>query len=100
LYILAQKLTENSQWVFYQFEIDINGEIFINEKGKLKQETIIIYGYCSFNKVTEDFILDKERSHPYFTDEGREVIKFHVALIRKKRENAAYPPKIEIITGG
>jgi hypothetical protein len=99
LYILAQKLTENAQWVFYQFEIGINGEIFINEKGKLKQKTIMIYGYCSFNKITEDFILDKEKSHPYFTDQGRETIKIQVALIRIKRENAEYP-NIDIITAG
>ena len=49
-----------------------------------------IYGYCKFNKQTEEFGLDREKTDPYFTETSREIIKIQVNLMRRKRENLGY----------
>lgn len=93
------KIQENNEIVSYKFFIYIPGTTFINKWGRPGQNMDPIYGYCTFNKETEEFILDTEESDPYFTEKSHEVIMAQVALIRKKRENAGYPPIIEIATG-
>ena len=94
------KIEENEFSVLYRFETDIDAGVKINERGKLRSSWETKYGYCKFNKQTEEFELDKEKTDSYFTEKSREVIKVQCNLIRRKRENLGYPEIIDIATPG
>jgi hypothetical protein len=99
MYIFMKKVQENENKVSYQFEVTEQGESYLNQYGILCYRPKRVYGYCQFNKRTEEFLLDNEKSDSYFTPYKREVIKVQVALIRKKREGGVFPEVIEIATG-
>jgi hypothetical protein len=86
--------------VIYKFESEIIIGERVNEDGKLSSLWETKYGYCKFNKQTEKFELDKEKTDPYYTEKNREVIKVQYNLIKRKRENFGYPDRIEIIVPG
>lgn len=67
------KIVENDNFVWYRF----NTNVYEFKDG----QPILVtkYGYCAFNKVTEEFELDKVKTDPYFLPyEKREVIKVYV----------------------
>ncbi|MGC2310067.1 MAG: hypothetical protein WA432_00395 [Candidatus Babeliaceae bacterium] len=99
MYISMEKVQEKDNFVFYKFFINVPGEEFINKYGRPDQKMKSIYGYCSFNKNTEEFILDTEKSDPYFTERSREVMACYGKLIKRKRDNEGFPPVITIATG-
>ena len=100
MYIQLDKIIENIIFVRYQFNIKIQGDSYLSKSGDLRYKVKKIYGYCKFNKQTEEFELDKENTDPYFMETKREIIHIHANLIRRKRENLGYPDIIDIATGG
>jgi len=100
VYIKLDKIGEDEVFVCYKFDISIQAESYLSTSGNIRYEVKKIYGYCKFNKQTEEFELDKEKTDPYFTEKSREVIKVHCNLISRKRETLGYPEIIDIATPG
>lgn len=99
MYVELVKLAENETFVSYRFESDIPDGTYINKHEKLSGLSKVAYGYCTFNKITEEFELDSQKSHSYFINNKRETFYTHVKLIRTKRESSSYPAVIVIATG-
>lgn len=54
-------------------------------------------GYCQFNKKTEAFELDRERTDPDFLQENsRVVLKVHMKLLQCKRQDLGYTDNLSI----
>ena len=100
MYIKLDKINESDLYVSYEFEISVQGESYFSLSGKIRYQIKKIYGYCKFNKQTEEFELDREKTDPYFTEKSREVIKVQYSLIKRRRDNLGYPDSIEIIVPG
>ena len=99
MYFIMYKLYEDEILVKYKIETRIYTNIFINEKGKPDSQLKTIYAYCTFNKKTEEFNLDKILTDPYFLKDSREIIKARLQLIKRVRENNFFDDIIEIATG-
>ena len=88
-----KKLHEDSNFVYYEFKTSIYVGL---DPAKLETK----YGFCKFNKKTEEFELDTNKSDPYFlAKNNREVIKVQVKLIQIKRSNQIFPDITGIATG-
>ena len=99
MYIKLDKIKEDEHHVYYKFYTNVQGESYLSKSGNLRYKLETKYGYCKFNKKTEKFELDKEKTDPYFTEKCREVIKVQVNLIRRKRDGLCFPDIIDIATG-
>ena len=94
------KISEDEIWVCYEFRTSVVVGRTLNEKGKLRAKFEDKYGYCKFNKITEEFVLDKKKTDPYFFNRmHKEVIAVHVKLRKLKRENLGFPQITGIATG-
>ncbi len=89
------KQCENDDWVHYQFETDASGEEYVTNTGKTRIKVETKYGYCKFNKKTEEFELVREKTDPHFFEKGkRTVTQAYVTLIGYKRKNLDFPDDI------
>ncbi|MGC2310246.1 MAG: hypothetical protein WA432_01335 [Candidatus Babeliaceae bacterium] len=85
---------------FYRFYITIAGEPYLNKYGKIYHHPKSIYGYCSINKKTGEFIFDKERSHEHFHNDLRNGLGYAYArLMTIYTKGLQFPDFIEIATG-
>ena len=97
--IIMNKLKENEIYIEYQIEAEIPVTTIINKKGK---ECVVVrqgYAYCKFNKHTEEFTLDNEKSDPYFLIDSRSIVKAQCKLIKLARECAPFTNLIQIASG-
>ena len=93
-------MKEDREWVYYKFNANVLVGTYYNKKGELRGEVENKDGYCKLNKLTEDFVLDSEKTDLFFlSGKSREVTMVHVHLIRYKRNNLDFPEFIEIATG-
>lgn len=95
MHILLSKDYEDQTIVNYFFETKIAGNLVVTSAGKKHYELITKIGYCSFNKRSQEFILDKNKTDGYFFKNKREVIHVNVKLIRLN-ETKQFPPIAEI----
>lgn len=101
------KEREDISFVYYRFKTDVGVGLktFIYYRCKpefdvgLKTVWEAKYGYCKFNKLTEEFELDIIKTDTYFlTKDNREAIKVKVQLILCKQNNLTFPDIIDIAT--
>lgn len=95
MHIILSKDYEDQTIVNYFFETKIAGDLVVTSTGKKRYELIKKIGYCSFNKSSQEFILDKNKTDEYFFQSEREAIKVFVKLI-KFNELKEFPPITEI----
>lgn len=98
MYIKLIKDYEDNNLVCYFFETKIPGDLEITNPGQKKYQLIKKMGYCSFNKKTNEFFTDKEKTDDYFFKSERELIKIYVKLIRLN--SLGEFPSIDDIAGG
>ena len=98
MYIQLNKENENDACVFYKFDISVQGESYFSQSGKIRYQIKKIYGYCKFNKRTEEFELDKEKTDPYFLENSHTSILVMGKLMKCNKE-ANFPDFLEIATG-
>lgn len=100
MYVGLVKLKENNQFVWYRFETDVPDGTYIDERGRVRGLSKIVYGYCIFNKENEEFKLDTEKTDSFFLrNKSREVLHAQVKLIKIKRAQEAFPSTTSIQTG-
>lgn len=89
------KIKEDETFIYYKFETSVIVDTFRTEKGRLRNKTEIKYGYCKFNKKTEDFELDQEKTYSYFLQESNPIAEIaQVLLLYYKIRNLDFPDKI------
>lgn len=94
-------LDENNVEVSYKLETDIDDGFFINDKGKMRSKFKTVYAYCTFNKLTKHFDVDKEKSDAYFLRKnGQEIDYTYCKLLKMLRDGDEFPLKIVVATGG
>jgi hypothetical protein len=99
MYIKMDKLQEDSTYVWYSFATNIVGEPYLRN-GKTRYTSIPKYGVCKFNKQTEEFETDKEKTDVYFfLPSSRELLFVKVRLMQNRREGRGFPDIIDIATG-
>lgn len=102
VHVIMRKLSENDEIVSYRFETDIADGYYLSKSGNLRRTLKDVYGYCEFNKTTEKFILDKDKSDPYFFEDpyyegvNYEVFKVWTRLVKQKMKGEGFPDIIEI----
>ena len=87
------KINENMPYVYYTFTTNLWKKI--NDK----YELVTKYGYCKFNKQTEEFDLDVEKTDPYFINNTREVPAARSKLVRIKRAHEKFTDRTGVATG-
>jgi hypothetical protein len=100
MYIDLKKIKEDDVFVYYKFTTQIVAGSYVNSKGAQRMKLQRADGYCQFNKLTEDFILDSSKSHGYFQQkENWEVNKIFLKLLYLKRNQIPFPDDFEIAVG-
>jgi len=96
MHVEMDKLEENQTFVFYRFEIEILKRITVD--GKIDYENIVKAGFCKFNKISEEFELDKIKTDPCFFEwpHDCEAKYVRIELIVRKREGRGFPDRIII----
>ena len=94
------KIGEDEIWISYKFYTTVAvGEAF-NKKGKLRTQFEDKYGYCKFNKITEEFELILDKTDPYYLiKKRREVLLVYARLVRQQRDYLVFPETLDIATG-
>jgi hypothetical protein len=99
MYVKMDKVKEEEAYVYYKFETDVSGGKFVTASGKERNTWVTKYGFCKFNKQTEEFELDVEKTDLYFLDkDNREAFKVKIQLMRFKRDNVEFPDIYDIAT--
>jgi hypothetical protein len=94
-----KKIKEDDIYVFYQFDDDVTGKKYINDRGQERFVVETKVGYCRFNKETEEFIL-LENTDPFFLEPNkRQVLAVMFKLIKIKRAGEKFPESTGIATG-
>ncbi len=94
MHIKLNKIKDNNTIISYQFSIkEWLVDTDINDYA-LKT----LYGYCLFNKETEEFELDKEKTDPYFLENTHASILVMGKLMKCNKEKN-FPNFLEIATG-
>lgn len=92
------KINEDELYVYYKFYTKVQGESYLSKSGNLRYRLETKYGYCKFNKETEEFELDKEKTDPYFTENSHAKILIMGKLMKCNKEKK-FPDIIDIATG-
>ena len=99
MHVKAVKIKEDGIFVYYTFRANITSGTYITDRGKSRNKLEDVWGFCRFNKLTEEFELDKQKSHSYFTDGCWETIKVMTRLVYFKRNNQPFPEDFYIAVG-
>ena len=92
-----KKIKEDDKCVYYEFSTGVASGSYLSPSGSIRYKTENVYGYCQFNKITEEFVLDGEKSNNYFLEKNNyEVKKVFFKLVYYKRNNLSFPDKIFI----
>lgn len=100
--IVMHKLNENKETVSYKFETSIADGYYLSKSRNLRRTIKYVYGYCEFNKTTEQFVVDKDKTDPHFFEnpyyEGLnyEAFKVWMKLVNQKRDNAGFPDLLSV----
>lgn len=99
MYVKVDKITEDQNWIYYKFYED-DHYIKIIEDGKIKAQNFSVYGYCKFNKITGEFIVDETKTDPHFLKQNKgAAIVIGIRLLNYKKNNLAFPARFDIATG-
>ena len=96
MYIDMKKIQEDTTFVYYRLEEGVYEEQYKNkEQKKPTYKRVIKYGYCKFNKKTEEFELDQEKTDQHFFEKGKDIVKVaRLLLLSYKRKNLDFPDEI------
>ncbi len=92
-----KKIQEDTTFVYYRLEEGVYEEQYKNkEQKKPTYKRVIKYGYCKFNKKTEEFELDPEKTDQHFFGEKGEYIVevARLLLLYYKKRNLDFPDEI------
>ncbi len=95
MYIDMKKIQEDTTFVYYRLEEGVYEEQYKNKEQKPTCKHVIKYGYCKFNKKTEEFELDQEKTDQHFFEKGKEIVKVaRLLLLYYKKRNLDFPDRI------
>jgi hypothetical protein len=86
-----KKLWEDAIWVYYEFDTPVAEEISESHSKAIRAWEA--YGYCKFNKLTAQFILDEEKTDPYLLKKRYFANLVHMVLCRTFLSGGSYPDK-------
>lgn len=91
------KIKEDKTCVSYILNATIAGETYL-VNGKQRRKLVEVQGYCTFNKQTGVFELDKDKTDSYFFT-SREIQAIRARLLRLSKEHHEFPEQMGITTG-
>lgn len=90
------KLKEDQYKIDYRIKGEVSEGFWIDDDGAKKPLSKNAYTYGTFDKITEQFIIDKVRSDPYFDLSSQPLVFMFDLLIKTKNANEAYPAFLEL----
>jgi hypothetical protein len=101
MYVKMLKLEDNDTFVVYRFEATVWEKVLNGEKNEV-EILAVKYGYCNFNKISEHFELDKQRTDPCFFEwpHDKHVLFARIILLKLKRKGLDFPERAIEATGG
>lgn len=93
-YVDMHKIKENDDFVWYSFETPVFKEGLVDfSKGSYRERgnVFMAVGHCKLNKHTGEFILDTEKTDPYFSIDKFWVGAVYTTLYKIYKSGAEYP---------
>lgn len=98
MYVKIDKKKEDTGNVWYTFYSKISGEEYINEKGIPRFHLVEVRGIGVFNKTTETFSIDWDKTDDYFKDQFSMLAMIRHKIV-KSCKDGDFPDMIDLATG-